>query len=611
MIKVALNSAMPLLDDATLRALAAAAHAHRLPVVVHAEGPDQPARALAAGADTLAHTPWTERLDDNLVRDLAAGLTIISTLAIFAGEEAEVVALDNLARFHRARGRIRYGTDMGNGPTPVGVNHRELTALVAAGLDVSAILEAVCRADDDRPADLDPARPARAGRGPARLAADGAPQTGRARRRTMTNEPSAADLDRHDPLGRFRHHFAGAEDGVLAYLDGNSLGRPVRAVPERLGAFVRGPWGQRLIRSWDEAWMAEPFVVGDRLGEVALGAAAGQVFVGDSTSVLIYKLVRAAVDAAVAADPARTEMIIDRDNFVTDRFLLQGIAAERGLTIRWLEVDRTTGVTAADLEPVLGPQTAIVVVSHVAFWSGFLADAATMTAQVHDVGALMFLDLSHSVGSVPVELDAWGVDLAAGCTYKYLNGGPGSPAFGFVRHGLQDRLEQPIWGWMGADDVFTMGPDYRPAPGIRRFLSGTPPILAMQPMQAMVDLIAEAGLPAIRTKSLALTDRTIGFVDDQLAPLGVRLSSPRDPDRRGSHVTITHPLFREILPRLWERGVIPDFRNPDALRIGLSPLTTTYAELDLGLASIRDELTDERTAGAGAVRTSSPTPTGS
>ncbi len=406
----------------------------------------------------------------------------------------------------------------------------------------------------------------------------------------MITEPTATDLDQHDPLAQFRDHFGGAEDGVVAYLDGNSLGRPVRTVPERLGTFVREPWGRRLIRSWDEAWMEEPFVVGDRLGDVALGAAAGQVFVGDSTSVLIYKLVRAAVDAAAAADPGRTEMIIDRDNFVTDRFLLQGIAAERGLTIRWLEVDRTAGVTAADLEPVLGRQTAIVVLSHVAFWSGFLADAPAITARVHDAGALMFFDLSHSVGSVPAELDAWGVDLAAGCTYKYLNGGPGSPAFGYVRRDLQDRLAQPIWGWMGAADVFTMGPDYRPAPGIRRFLSGTPPILAMQPMQAMLDLIAEAGMPAIRAKSRALTERTVAFVDDRLAPLGVRLASPRNPDRRGSHVTITHPRSRDILPRLWARGVIPDFRPPDALRIGLSPLSTTYAELDRGLEAIRDEL---------------------
>ncbi len=398
---------------------------------------------------------------------------------------------------------------------------------------------------------------------------------------------AAEDLDRADPLARFRALFAGSEDGVAAYLDGNSLGRPVVTLPEQLGSFVRQDWGTGLIRSWDAGWMDEPLTVGDRLGEVVLGAGPGQAFVGDSTSVLIYKLVRAAVEL----DPARTELIIDRDNFATDRFLLQGIAAERGLTIRWLSVDRTAGVRPEDLAPVLGDRTAVVVLSHVAFWSGHLADAAAITAQVHDVGALMFWDLSHAVGSVPIELDAWRVDLAAGCSYKYLNGGPGAPAFGYVRRDLQDRLQQPIWGWMGAADVFAMGPDYRPAAGVRRFLSGTPPILAMQPMKIMIELIAEAGISAVRTKSRQLTGRVVDFLDDELAPLGVSLGSPRDPEQRGSHVTMTSDRFRAILPRLWQRGVIPDFRHPDALRIGLSPLTTSFAELDRGLTAIRAELT--------------------
>ena len=402
----------------------------------------------------------------------------------------------------------------------------------------------------------------------------------------MSTHPSADQLDRDDPLARFRAHFAGAEDGVVAYLDGNSLGRPVTSLPDRLAEFVRGPWGTRLIRSWDEAWMAEPFELGDRLGELVLGAGPGQTFVGDSTSVLIYKLVRAAADL----DPGRTELVIDRDNFVTDRFLLQGIAAERGLTIRWLDVEQTAGVRPEDLAPVLSERTAVVVLSHVAFWSGFLADGAAITAQVHEAGALVFWDLSHAVASVPVDLDGWGADLAAGCSYKYLNGGPGAPAFGYVRRDLQDRLQQPIWGWMGAADVFTMGPDYRPAPGLRRFLSGTPPIVAMQPMRAMLELIGEAGMAAIRSKSVGLTEYAIRFVDEWLVLRGVGLASPRDPERRGSHVTITHPRFEDILPRLWARGVIPDFRRPDALRIGLSPLSTTYAELDRGLAAIRDEL---------------------
>ncbi|HEY5847946.1 MAG TPA: aminotransferase class V-fold PLP-dependent enzyme, partial [Microlunatus sp.] len=312
------------------------------------------------------------------------------------------------------------------------------------------------------------------------------------------------------------------------------------------------------------------------------------VAVGDSTSVLIYKLVRAAVDA----DPSRTEMIIDRDNFPTDRFLLQGIAAERGLTVRWIESERTAGVRLADLDGALGDQTAVVVLSHVAYRSGFLADAEAITARVHDAGALILWDLSHSVGSVPIQLDAWRVDLAVGCTYKYLNGGPGSPAFAYVRTDLQNRLQQPIWGWMGADDVFSFAPDYAPAPGIRRFLSGTPPILAMQPMKLMLELIAEAGMAAIRTKSIGLTERAVAQVDEHLHPSGVQLASPRNPAERGSHVTLVHPLFREVTARLWERGVIPDFRAPDNLRVGLSPLSTSYAELDRGIAAIRDALAE-------------------
>ena len=405
---------------------------------------------------------------------------------------------------------------------------------------------------------------------------------------TRATTATAADLDRRDPLARFREHFGRDEDGVAAYLDGNSLGRPVTSTTDQLAAFVAGPWGARLIRSWDEAWMDEPTVVGDRLGEVVLGAAAGQVAVGDSTSVLIYKLVRAAVDA----DPRRTEMIIDRDNFPTDRFLLQGIAAERGLTVRWIESDRTAGVRLTDLDGALGDQTAVVVLSHVAYRSGFLADAEAITARVHEAGALILWDLSHSVASVPIHLDAWRVDLAVGCTYKYLNGGPGSPAFAYVRADLQDRLQQPIWGWMGADDVFSFAPDYTPAPGIRRFLSGTPPILAMQPMKLMLELIAEAGMEAIRTKSIGLTERAVAQVEKELQPLGVQLASPRHPAERGSHVTLVHPLFREVTARLWERGVIPDFRAPDNLRIGLSPLSTSYAELDRGVAAIRETLAE-------------------
>ena len=334
--------------------------------------------------------------------------------------------------------------------------------------------------------------------------------------------------------------------------------------------------------------MAEPVTVGNRLGEVVLGAAPGQVVVADSTSVLLYKLIR----AGVGARPGRDEVVIDRDNFPTDRFIIEGVAAECGLTVRYLSAPHDAGVRPADVAALLSERTALVVLSHVAYRSGFLADMAAITRAVHDAGALMLWDLCHSVGALPVELDACDVDLATGCTYKYLNGGPGSPAFCYVATERQEELRQPIWGWMGASDPFAMGPQYRPAQGIRKFISGTPPVLAMQPLKDMVELIAEAGLTAVRQKSVALTEHAIALADEVLAPLGARLASPRAAAERGSHVTVDHPGFAEVTAALWKCGVIPDFRPPDGIRIGLSPLSTSFAELERGVAAIARELRD-------------------
>ena len=393
----------------------------------------------------------------------------------------------------------------------------------------------------------------------------------------------SAELDAADPLARFRAAFVGADDpSVVAYLDGNSLGRPLVATASRISDFVTQAWGNRLIRGWDEAWMDEPTRVGDRLGRVALGAGPGQVVIADSTSVLLYKLVR----AAVGARPGRDEIVIDRDNFPTDRFVVEGIAAECGLSIRWVDTDPAAGVTAADLAPALGERTAVVVLSHVAYRSGYLADMGALTSLIHDAGALALWDLCHSAGSTPVALDELGADLAVGCTYKYLNGGPGSPAFAYVRTALQDSVSQPIWGWMGARDPFTMADHYQPADGIRRIITGTPPILAMQPMQAMLDLIEEAGIDRIRSKAVALTEHAIALADEHLAAHGVQLASPRDAGRRGAHITLDHPRFAQVTQMLWERGVIPDFRPPHGLRVGLSPLSTSFAEVERGIDAV-------------------------
>lgn len=402
----------------------------------------------------------------------------------------------------------------------------------------------------------------------------------------------AAALDDDDPLAHHRGAFVGT-DTPLVYFDGNSLGRPPRATAERLARFVTEEWGGRLIRGWDEAWMQLPFAIGDRIGALALGAASGQTVIGDSTTVLLYKLLRAALDAQTAADPRRVEIVVGRDDFPTDRYLVEGIAAERGARVVWVEVDTSRGVDADLLRDAVGPRTAVVLLSHVSYRSGFLADGAVLTAIAHDAGALVLWDLCHSAGSVPVALDDWGADLAVGCTYKYLNGGPGAPAFAYVATRHQGGLTQPVQGWMGAADVFSMGPVYRPAAGMRRFLSGTPPVLAMLAMQDTLDLLEDAGIAAVREKSVALTEFAVRVADGILAPLGVRLASPRDPAERGGHLTLSHPAMRRVTARLWEGDVIPDYRDPQGLRIGLSPLSTSFTETLVGLHAVADAVRAE------------------
>ncbi|MFC9999906.1 kynureninase [Nocardia sp. NPDC127526] len=408
----------------------------------------------------------------------------------------------------------------------------------------------------------------------------------------MTTAPTdfatrANTLDAQDPLGDFPRRFVGSDDPeIVAYLDGNSLGRPTRGTAERMAAFVTEAWGGRLIRGWDEEWFELPLTLGDRIGASLLGAGAGQTTIGDSTSVLLYKLAR----GALALRPGRTEIVLDRDNFPTDRYLMEAIAADLGLTLRWIDADFAGGVTAGEVAGVVSERTALVVLSHVAYRSGYLLDAPAIAAVTHDAGALLLLDVCHSVGSVEIELDSWGVDFAAGCTYKYLNGGPGSPAFAYVAARHLPHFRQPIWGWMGRENPFDMAQGYIPAPGIRRVLSASPGIIGMLPIQDMLDLIEEAGMPAVRAKSLALTAFALDLVHDWLIPRGVTISSPLDPARRGGHVTIDHPAFREITARLWHRGVMPDFRRPHGIRLGMSPLSTTFREVLAGITAIRDEL---------------------
>jgi len=328
--------------------------------------------------------------------------------------------------------------------------------------------------------------------------------------------------------------------------------------------------------------MELPFEVGDRLGAAVLGAAAGQTVVADSTTVCLYKLMR----AAAAMRPGRTEVVADRGNFPTDRYVVEAVAAECGLAVRWIRPSPSAEVTLPDVTDNLSEKTAFVTLSHVDYRSAWIADLHGITAAAHDAGALVVWDLCHSVGSVPLELDAAGVDLAAGCTYKFLNAGPGAPAFLYVAAALQESFEQPITGWMGNADPFAMTTDYAHAAGMRRALSGTPPLTGLTGVDEGVRIVAEAGMHRIRAKAVALTELAVALADD--LGHGIGIGSPRDPARRGGHVTVTHPDARTLSDELIAAGVVIDHRPPDGIRIGLSPLTTSYAELHRAMAVFRD-----------------------
>jgi len=397
----------------------------------------------------------------------------------------------------------------------------------------------------------------------------------------------ALQRDADDPLASFRERFV-IDDPSLIYLDGNSLGRLPLATAERIAEVVRREWGTGLVRSWAR-WVGLPGRVGDLLGSHLLGAAPGQVLVCDSTTVNLYKLAR----AGVGARPRRSVIVTDDDNFPTDRYVLAGIAAERGAELRMIHTDMDNGVTADAVRAAVDGETALVSLSHVAYRSGALADMAKITGIVHGAGALVLWDLCHSVGSVPVELDACGADLAVGCTYKYLNAGPGAPGFLYVGRRLHGALRQPIQGWFGQREQFQMGPDYDPVPGIGKFLTGTPDIAGTAAVEEGARLLADAGIDRLRDKGMRLTDYLIALADAWLAPLGCAVASPRDPARRGSHVCLRHPEAWRIGQALIHEGVIGDYRIPDRLRMGPTPITTRYTDIWDAMDATRRILTSK------------------
>ena len=399
---------------------------------------------------------------------------------------------------------------------------------------------------------------------------------------TPRSREDAAALDALDPLAGFRDRFVVADgphdQPELLYLDGNSLGRLPAATAAAVDALVREQWGGGLVRSWHD-WIEWPTRLGDRLAADVLGARPGEVVVADSTSVNLYKLAAAALDAVPAEEPRRRAVVVDAGDFPTDRYVVQGLAAERGLELRALAPDLDAGPTAEALRAALDGEVALAVLSVVNYRSGALLDVAEVTALAAAAGVRVLWDVSHAAGVVPLALHPSGAELAVGCTYKYLNGGPGAPAFLYVRQELQPLLRQPIWGWFGQRDQFGMGDAYEPADGVERFCVGTPPILSTAALEPAVALVAEAGVDRLRRKSVALCDLAVELADAWLTPLGFRLASPRDAARRGGHVSLAHPDAWRICRALADAGVVADYRVPDRLRLGPSPLYTRFVDV--------------------------------
>ncbi|GIJ57993.1 kynureninase [Virgisporangium aurantiacum] len=399
----------------------------------------------------------------------------------------------------------------------------------------------------------------------------------------MPDDPLARahELDRDDPIAGFRDRFMHADEETV-YFDGNSLGRLPHATRDRLRTAVDEEWGAGLVRGWSR-WIELARQAGDVLATGVLGVDPGEVVLADSTSVNLYKLAAAALDAR----PGRRAIVVESDNFPTDLYVLQGLAAARGLDLRVVPVGIDDGLTVADLDGVLDDDVALLCASHIAYRSGARTDLRAITARAHDAGALTLWDLSHAAGSVPTPLREAGADLAVGCTYKYLNGGPGAPAFLYVRAGLQAELRQPIWGWFGQRDQFAMGSSYEPVDGIERFVVGTPPVLGGYAALEGARITAEAGMAAIAAKGAALTGFALDLTDAWLAGHGFAVATPRDPARRGAHVTLHHPRAWQVTQALLAAAVVPDFRTPDRLRIGLAPLYTRFVDVYEGFARLR------------------------
>lgn len=384
----------------------------------------------------------------------------------------------------------------------------------------------------------------------------------------------AAELDRSDPLGIYRDLFV--TDDELVYLDGNSLGRAPRAAAAAVDDAVRDGWARELVMGWDH-WLDLGVEVGELLAPL-IGAAPGQVALGDQTSVNLYKLATAALEHSESK-----RILTDEGNFPSDLYVLDSVARHNGGELVVIEEDPSIETLKGHLDRSIG----LVSMTHVSYRSGAMHDGAAVTDVVHSAGALMLWDLAHSAGSVPVELDDWGADLAVGCTYKYLNGGPGAPGFLYVSSPLQTDLIQPITGWFAHADQFAFANEFVPSESIRRFLVGTPPILSLTAAKEGIAISSKAGIDALRTKGSSLTSIFIEAVSEWAPDLDVHIATPTDPQRRGAHVSVRHAHGFQISQALRQSGIIVDFRAPDLIRFGFAALYTSHTDAIVAADTLR------------------------
>ena len=399
----------------------------------------------------------------------------------------------------------------------------------------------------------------------------------------------AYQLDKNDSLAHFRSRFL-ISDPSHIYMDGNSLGRLPLETSKRLQTVVQQEWGQRLIRSWNEGWLEAAEHIGDKVA-MLIGASPGEVLVADSTSVNLYKL----AVAAMLAQPGRHKIVTDDLNFPSDVYILNSVCKLLGNQCQVEIIPSEDGIYGPEeqLMKAMDENTTLVSLSHTTFKSGYTYDMQNLTEAAHQSGALILWDLSHSVGVMPISLNAINADLAIGCTYKYLNGGPGAPAFLYVRKDHQKLLNNPLPGWMGHRDSFAFGLEYKPAPNIRRFMTGTPPIISLSAVEPGLDLLLEAGIENVRVKSLQLTSYLLDLWQQLLVPFGFRLQSPIEEKWRGSHISLGHNEGHSIdLALIHERNVIPDFREPDNIRLGLSPLYTSFADVFTAVSRLQSVVED-------------------